>query len=222
VRWRKLVPDSAIQQIRTEQLRTLKSVDDMVDRVLRAVETRAEIANTLVIYLSDNGYTWGEHRFADTKFVPYTASVQVPFFARWPDHLAASTTDDRLVASIDIKPTVLAAAGIGADPQYPIDGRSITSAQERSRLLTEYFYDDANAPNIQTWAATRTRTFQYIENYNQPELNGGTFREYYDLVTDPWMLTNLYRDGNPGNDPPIGPLAAALAADRQCSGATCP
>jgi hypothetical protein len=61
-----------------------------------------------------------------------------------------------------------------------------------------------------------------VENYNQPELGGGTFREYYDLVADPWMLTNLYRDGNPNNDPAVGPLSSALAADRQCSGATCP
>jgi arylsulfatase A-like enzyme len=126
------------------------------------------------------------------------------------------------VASIDIKPTVLAAAGIAPDPTYPIDGRSFLSTGGRSRLLTEYFFDEPNAPNIQTWAAIRTRTYQYIENYNQAALNGGTFREYYDLTNDPWMLTNLYRDGNPGNDPAVGPLSSALAADRQCAGSTCP
>jgi arylsulfatase A-like enzyme len=172
--------------------------------------------------LSDNGYEWGEHRLADIKFVPYSESVRVPFFARWPGHLAAGTTDNRLVANIDIKPTVLAAAGIAADPAYPMDGRSLLSAGGRSRLLTEYFYDEFNSSDIQSWAATRTRTYQYVENYNQPELNGGTFREYYDLVNDPWMLTNLYRDGNPSNDPPIGPLSSTLAADRQCSGVNCP
>ena len=222
VRWRKPVADTTIQQMRTEQLRTLKSVDDMVDRVLRTLQAQGELGNTLVIYLSDNGYMWGEHRLADIKFVPYTESVRVPFFARWPGHLAAGTTDARLVANIDIKPTVLAAAGITADPAYPMDGRSFLSAGRRGRLLTEYFFDDANAPGIQTWAATRTPTYQYIENYNQPELNGGTFREYYDLTKDPWMLTNLFRDGNPGNDPAVGPLSSALAADRQCAGAACP
>jgi arylsulfatase A-like enzyme len=222
VRWRPLVADSAIQQMRTEQLRTLKSVDDMVDRVLRTLQAQGELDNTLVIFLSDNGFMWGEHRIADTKFVPYTESVRVPFFARWPGHLAAGTTDDRFVANIDIKPTVLAAAGITPDPAYPVDGRSFLSAGGRSRLLTEYFFDDANAPGIQTWAAIRTPTYQYIENYNQPALNGGTFREYYNLTNDPWMLTNLYRDGNPSNDPPIAPLSSTLAADRQCSGTACP
>jgi arylsulfatase A-like enzyme len=222
VRWRPLVADSTIQQARTEQLRTLLSVDDMVDRVLRTLQTQGELDNTLVIYTSDNGYMWGEHRIINTKFVPYTPSVQVPFFARWPGHLAAGTHDSRFVANIDIKPTVLAAAGITPDPAYPIDGRSFLGVDGRTRALTEYFYDDANAPNIYTWASIRTPTYQYIENYDQPALNGATFYEYYDLTTDPWMRTNLYRDGNPANDPPIAPLSSALAADRACSGATCP
>jgi arylsulfatase A-like enzyme len=222
VRWRPTATDAAIQQVRTEQLRTLKSVDDMVDRVLRHLQARGELDNTLVLYSSDNGYAWAEHRILDLKFVPYTESIQVPFLARWPGHLAPGTTDDRFVANIDLKPTVLAAAGVPPDPAYPVDGRSFLSPGGRDRLLTEYFFDDANLPNLQTWASTRTRTYQYVENYNQPELGGGTFREYYDLVNDPWMLTNLYRDGNPGNDPPVGPLSSALAADRQCSGAACP
>jgi arylsulfatase A-like enzyme len=222
VRWRPLVADSTIQQMRTEQLRTLKSVDDMVDRVLGTLQTQGELDNTLVIFLSDNGYMWGEHRISDLKFVPFTESVQVPFFARWPGHLTAGMHDNRFVANIDIKPTVLAAAGITPDPAYPVDGRSLLSAGGRTRAFTEYFFDDANAPGIQTWASIRTPTYQYIENYNQPSLNGGTFREYYNLTNDPWMLTNLYRDGNAGNDPPFGPLSSQLAADRQCAGATCP
>jgi arylsulfatase A-like enzyme len=222
VRWRPLVADSAIQQMRTEQLRTLMSVDDMIDRLLTTLQMQGELDNTLVIFLSDNGYMWGEHRLSDIKFVPYAESVQVPFFARWPGRLAAGMHDDRFVANIDIKPTVLAAAGITPDPAYPIDGRSFLSEGGRTRALTEYFYDDANSPNIYTWASIRTPTYQYIENYDQPALNGGTFREYYDLINDPWMLTNLYRDGNPANDPPIAPLSSALAADRACSGATCP
>jgi arylsulfatase A-like enzyme len=223
LRWRPLVPDSTIQQIRTEQLRTLLSVDDMVDRVMRTLQTQGELDNTIVIYLSDNGYPWGEHRLPDDlKFVPYTETVQVPFFARWPGHLAAGTHDTRLVANIDIKPTVLAAAGITPDPAYPVDGHSFLSAGGRSRAFTEYFFDDVNSSAIKTWASIRTATYQYIENYNQPSLNGGTFREYYDLTKDPWMLTNLYRDGNAANDPPTAPLSSQLAADRQCAGSTCP
>jgi arylsulfatase A-like enzyme len=222
VRWRPAVSEAAIRKLRTEQLRTLRSVDDTVDRVLRHLQARGELRNTLVIYTSDNGYMWGEHRLFDIKFVPYTEAVRVPLFARWPGHLAAGSTDDRFVANIDIKPTVLDAAGISADRAFPVDGRSFLSPGRRSRLLTEYFFDERNAPGIQTWAAIRTRTFQYVEHYEQRELGGGTFREYYDLVNDPSMLINLYRDGNASNDPPVGPLSSALAAARRCAGAACP
>jgi arylsulfatase A-like enzyme len=222
LRWRSTVGDAAIQRLRTEQLRTLQSVDDLVDRVLRELQARGELDGTLVLYTSDNGYAWGEHRLFDFKFVPYTESIRVPLFARWPGRLPPGAADDRLVTNLDLKPTILAAAGVAADPAFPLDGRSLLSPGGRQRLLAEYYFDDVNAPNLRSWATTRTATYQYVENYDQPELGGGTFREYYDLVADPHMLTNLYRDGNPGNDPPVGPLAAALAADRRCAGAACP
>jgi hypothetical protein len=48
------------------------------------------------------------------------------------------------------------------------------------------------------------------------------FREYYDLVADPWELRNLLGDADPSNDPDTSALSAQLAADRGCSSATCP
>ena len=48
------------------------------------------------------------------------------------------------------------------------------------------------------------------------------FREYYDLVHDRWQLVNLLHDGDPGNDPDVGPLHDQLTADRSCVGGACP
>jgi arylsulfatase A-like enzyme len=75
--------------------------------------------------------------------------------------------------------------------------------------------------NVPTWASIRTNSFQYIEDYNR----AGTkvrFREYYDLKTDPWQLTNLLADGNPSNDPDVKALSRRLAQERTCAGADCP
>ena len=204
--------------LRTGQLRTLLSVDDLVDRVLRRLADRGELDDTLVFYLSDNGYSWGEHRHVG-KFVPYTESIKVPFLVRWPGRLPAGTVDDRLVATVDIAPTVLDAAGIAPDPGDPVDGRSLLDGRRRERLLAEYWRDQANAPGIRDWAALRAAGWQYVENYHQP--GGGTFREFYDLVRDPGMERNLLADDDPGNDPPAA-LAAELAAARACVGASCP
>jgi arylsulfatase A-like enzyme len=207
-----------VAELRTGQLRTLLSVDDLVDRVLGRLAGTGELDDTLVFYLSDNGYSWGEHRHVG-KFVPYTESIKVPFLVRWPGRLPAGTVDDRLVATVDIVPTVLDAAGIAPDPGTPLDGRSLLDGRRRERLLAEYWRDPANAPGIRDWAALRTPGWQYVENYDQP--GGGTFREFYDLASDPGMERNLLADDDPGNDPPAA-LAAELAAARACAGASCP
>ena len=60
-----------VAALRTGQARTLLSVDDLVDRVMRRLQATGELDDTLVFYLSDNGYSWGEHRHVG-KFVPYT------------------------------------------------------------------------------------------------------------------------------------------------------
>jgi arylsulfatase A-like enzyme len=205
-------------KVRTGQLRTLLSVDDLVDRVLGRLQATGELDDTLIFFLSDNGYAWGEHRHVG-KFTPYTESIKVPFVVRWPGRLPAATTDDRLVATIDIKPTVLAAAGIRPPDGDVVDGRSLLAGRRRDRLLAEYWQDQANAPGIRDWAALRTPAWQYIENYDQP--GGGTFREFYDLRSDPGMDKNLLADGDPANDPPAS-VAAELAAARTCAGAGCP
>jgi arylsulfatase A-like enzyme len=205
-------------RVRTGQLRTLLSVDDLVDRVLGRLQAAGELDDTLVFFLSDNGYAWGEHRHVG-KFVPYTESIKVPFLVRWPGRLPAGVTDDRLVATIDIKPTVLQAAGVAPRDGDVVDGRSLLDGRRRDRLLAEYWRDQANAPGIRDWAALRTPSWQYIENYDQP--GGGTFREFYDLVHDPGMDRNLLADDDLANDPPAS-VAAELAAARTCAGEACP
>jgi arylsulfatase A-like enzyme len=214
----KPVTPAEAAEVRTGQLRTLLSVDDLVDRVLRRLEETGELENTLIFFLSDNGYAWGEHGRMG-KFTPYTESIKVPFLVRWPGRLPAGTADDRLAATVDIKPTILAAAGIRPDPGDTVDGRSLLDGRRRERLLAEYWQDHANAPGIRDWAALRTAGWQYIENYDQP--GAGTFREFYDLTRDPGMEQNLLADDDPGNDPPAS-LAAELAAARACKGETCP
>jgi arylsulfatase A-like enzyme len=220
LRRRPPVAPATLSALRTATLRTLLSVDDLVDRVLRRLQETGELDQTLVFFLSDNGYAWGEHRYVG-KFVPYTESLKVPFLVRWPGHLPAGTVDDRMVATIDIKPTVLDAAGIRPDPGDTVDGRSLLGGERRRRLLAEYWRDLANAPGIHAWAALRTPTWEYVENYDQPGAPGGVYREYYDLVGDPGMERNLLADGDPANDPPSA-LGAELAAARTCEGASCP
>jgi arylsulfatase A-like enzyme len=206
------------KKLRTRQLRTLKSVDDLVAQVFTTMTAAGETNDTLAFFVSDNGIAWAEHGMK-TKATPYFPAVQVPMLARWPGHIRAGFQEPGLVANVDIAPTVLDAANVEPDPAFPLDGRSLLAPMQRERLLLE-FRGGNNQPGVPTWAATLTPEAQYVE-YFDDATGAVVFREYYDLVNDPFQLTNLLSDADPSNDPPLdeqSTLSLHLARDRQCFG----
>jgi arylsulfatase A-like enzyme len=195
------------------------SVDDLVGDLFDRLEALGEDERTMAVFMSDNGVLWAEHGLYGTKRFPYLPSVEVPLFLRWPGHVAGGIVDDRIVANIDIAPTVFDAVGLAPPTDPEMDGASLLGAGRRDRLLLEYFRSP-DEPAVPTWAGTITDRYEYVEWY--AEDGSITFREYYDLVADPWQLRNLLGDRRTGNDPDVGPLHARLSADRGCAGATCP
>jgi arylsulfatase A-like enzyme len=214
--------------IRRAQLRTLMSVDDLVQRIFRALSELGERRRTLAIFVSDDGYLWAEHGVTG-KNVPYTQSIEIPLMMRWPGHVPSGTVDRRIVANVDVPATLLHAAGVVPPLGAPaLDGRSILdSSWTRRRILTEsggtvrLIESGGTVRLVPNWASIRSAAYQYVEYYAD---DGTTveFREYYDLREDPWQLVNLLGDGDPTNDPDVPTLHARLAADRACAGSSCP
>ena len=210
------IPLSQVREWRRQQLRSLKSVDEMVGSLLSVLVELGESEDTLAIFLSDNGFLWGEHGLSQ-KIRPYAASVEIPFLVRWPGHVEPGGVDERLIANLDIAPTVLEAAGV--EPRHSYDGRSFLTS-ERDRLLLEQWKRPART--VPDWAATRTPDYLYVEYYAEDRLVPG-YREYYDLVEDPWELLNLLGDADPTNDPPTAAeLSVQLHRDVSCAGTTGP
>jgi arylsulfatase A-like enzyme len=207
------LPIEVARKIRREQMRSLASVDDMIERVSAELEDLEE-RDTLTIYTSDNGMLWGEHGL-NGKTVPYEASIQVPLLVRWPRHLEAAAKDDRLVSNIDLAPTILDAAGVNA--RVEMDGMSLLGSGSRTSLLLEYW--SMERYDTWDWAGLLERDRLYVE-YSSP--NERTYREYYDLDEDPWELHNLLGDTGAANDPNIRGLKASLDEARNCVGLTCP
>jgi arylsulfatase A-like enzyme len=207
--------------LRARQFRTLMSVDVLVRRVANRLTALGEDRSTLAFFMSDNGYLWSEHGRKGKTF-PYEGSVRVPMLARWPRHVPAGI-DDRLVAHVDVAPTIEAAAGLPPNPSGPMDGHSLLDlAWSRSRLLLEYFPSaDSRTPG---WASTWTGDLQYTEYY-APDTGDVSFRELYNLIGDRWQLDNLYADRNRTNDPSAvetASMSEQLARDRVCVGTACP
>ena len=97
---------------------------------------------------------------------------------------------------------------------------SLLSSVKRRALLLEY-RRSPDASGWPSWNALVTKRWEYVE-WLQDDLSTLTFREYYDLVADPWQLDNVLRDGIAGNQPPDLPaVGAELAAVRDCAGAAC-
>jgi arylsulfatase A-like enzyme len=205
--------------LREEQLRTLLPVDRLVGKLMSALEEGGEDENTLAVYTSDNGYIWGEHRLIK-KSTPYTASVQIPLLARWPGTFEAGARDERIAANIDLAPTVYDAAGVRPDPDLPVDGISLLSGQRRDHILLEYWPELPDDASYVPWRSLRTQDHQYVEYYEQ-DLETVRFREYYDLVNDPWQLENLFGDQDPANDPNVDEISRRMNDLSRCAGDSC-
>jgi arylsulfatase A-like enzyme len=223
-------PGNVEENVRRQELRSLKSVDDMVGDVLERLEERGE-QDTLVVFVSDNGMMWGEHGL-NNKAYPYTESINIPLSVRYSPLTIPGSTDNRLVGNLDVAPTALRVAGLSTTRTPAIDGLSLFDpANTRNRLHLEQANHNSypTTDGFRNWASTRTATYQYIESYAE---NGVTivFREYYDLVNDPEQRFNLYGpDGQPGGgddlgtpDQPVSLLEQQLLRDRLCVGTQCP
>jgi len=168
---------------------TLMGVDDSVGRVLDALKKRGQLDSTLVIYMGDNGFQFGEHGLID-KRTAYEESMRVPMLARCPEMFGGGRTITQVVAGLDIMPTCLDVAGVGIPDG--LDGRSMaplmqgrTDPQWRKELFYEYYWE-RNFPQTPTMHALRTDRYKYIHYYGLWDVD-----ELYDLQEDPQETTNL-------------------------------
>jgi len=223
-------PGNSEDSFRQGELRTLLSVDDMVGDVLKKLQTDGE-QDTLVVYIGDNGFQWGEHGLVNKEF-PYTDAVHIPLIVRYPPITIPNTVDSRLAGNIDVAPTALKVAGLTTNRNPPIDGLSLfdpTNNRNRILLEAQNHFTYPQTDGFRTWASTRTATYQYIESYDDDGVTV-SFREYYDLVNDPDEQFNCYGpDGQPGGGDdlcsvpiPVQQLSDQLHSDRLCVGTQCP
>ncbi len=167
---------------------TLCGVDDSVGRVLDALRQRGELDSTLVIYMGDNGFAFGEHGLID-KRTAYEESMRVPMLVRCPELLPRGKTAAPVIANVDIMPTCLAAAGVpiptglpGGDMVPVLQGKQ---AKLRDGLLYEYYWE-RNFPQTPTMHALRGDQYKYIHYHGIWDID-----ELYDIQEDPWETNNL-------------------------------
>lgn len=174
---------AAIDTFRRKQLQTLKPVDDAIGQMLTLLEEQGRLDDTLVVFLADNGYFWGEHRINQGKNRVYEESQKVPFALRYPRLVRGPRVESRLVANIDIAPTIYQLAGLPIPAE--VDGFSLVPLMRGTRHWREDLLLESWP--AQPYAAIHTERYVYVETEaDSPEL--------YDLELDPYQLENVVDD----------------------------
>ncbi|MBI1338279.1 MAG: sulfatase-like hydrolase/transferase [Phycisphaera sp.] len=171
-------------------LRTLSAVDDSLGRILKTLEERGELDNTLILYTSDNGYFFGEHGLGDKRLM-YEESLRIPMLMRYPPLVKPNSTVTQMVLNIDVAPTLLDLADVPAPAT--VQGRSVLpllagkTAGWRTSFLYEYWIDLTD--RIPRMVGVRTDGWKLIRYPDLQDID-----EMYDLTADPTEMTNLAQD----------------------------
>lgn len=194
------------------QLESLLAVDEMVERLVGALEETGKLDDTLVVFTSDNGFLHGQHRLPEGKMVPYEEAIHVPLIVRGGG-FPKGVTARQPVSNVDLAPTIAALTGIRA--RRTLDGRNLLPlaldpalAKDRA-VLVEAVSRNSARPSFE---AVRTSRWLWVEYRN-----GG--RELYDLAADPLQLQSRHK--GKGKARVRADLARKLAALRKCAGAGC-
>src|SRR5262249_54961736 len=68
---------------RLRQFRCLKPVDEAIAEILTLLKRQGKLDDTLIFFMGDNGFFWGEHRLTGKNRV-YEEAQQVPFALHYP------------------------------------------------------------------------------------------------------------------------------------------
>ena len=167
---------------------TLLAVDESVGRVVDYLEKNGLLESTLVVYMGDNGFSFGEHGLIDKRHF-YEESVKVPLLVRCPEIFTGNKVLESMVQNIDIAPTILEVAGI-EKPEH-MHGRSFIpllkgeDVQWRDRIFYEYYWE-YDFPQTPTMHGVRTDRYKLIRYHGVWDTN-----EFYDLQEDPHEMNNL-------------------------------
>ena len=193
-------------------------VDRAMGRIRRELARDGELGRTIVFYLSDNGYFFGEHRIPRGKTLPYEPALRVPYAVRIPPAYRShpqARVRTQLVTNEDIPATILDYAGRARSCASAVDCRTLDGRSIRPLLGGSGRWPRGRAilaeisGGTKHWRAVRTPRYLYAR------YEGGG-RELYDLHRDPDELHNL--SSEPAASSVEGALADRLRRLRHCAG----
>ena len=201
---------------------SLMAVDDHVGEMVDTLKETGQLKNTVIMFLSDNGWLQGEHRITGDKYLPYEESLKIPLIVRGPG-IPKGQTIETQVTNADLAPTLVDLAG--AKAERTMDGISLLKGMKDPKKLPERALS-IEAPQplfahpgfpVNRWdrpySGVRTDRYTYITWNETGE------EELYDRQVDPYQLQNV------ASDPAFAEVKAGLQAKLEqletCKGKAC-
>lgn len=192
VRWK-------YQRYVKDYLRTAKSLDEGVGRILDYLKESGLDSNTIVMYSSDQGFYLGEHGWYDKRFM-YEESFSTPLLARWPGVIRPGSVNTDLVQNVDFAPTFVDLAG--AEVPSDMQGVSLVplltgqTPRDWRKSLYYHYYEGPRGHRVTLHEGVATNRFKLLRFYGAgiegwEDERTGLF-ELYDRETDPNEMHNLY------------------------------
>ncbi|MXV15431.1 sulfatase family protein [Hufsiella ginkgonis] len=194
------------QRYMEDYLRCVVSVDDNVGRLLKYLDDNGLADNTIVVYLSDQGFYLGEHGLYDKRFM-YNESFRTPMMIRYPNGIKKGKRLRDYVLNLDIAPTLLDLAGIKVP--LAMQGASmktlLRSGTDKNWRKEVYYHYYERSFGLTPHFGIRTSRYKLIHFYEFMDS-----WELYDLKKDPTEMHNLY--GEPAYRHTVIQLKGKLAA----------
>lgn len=175
------------QRYMRDYLATAKSLDRNIGRVLDYLDKNDLTKNTVVVYLSDQGFYMGEHGWFDKRFM-YEESFRTPMVMRFPGTVQPGTRINANIMNLDLAPTFLEMAGINIRPD--LQGQSFLPLlkhqkyQERDAMY--YHYYENGEHSVSPHFGIKQGRYKLIRFYKRVES-----WELFDLKKDPRELHNI-------------------------------
>ncbi|WP_316789898.1 sulfatase [Pedobacter frigoris] len=176
------------QRYMRDYMSTAASLDRNIGRTLAYLDRHDLAGNTIVIYLSDQGFYMGEHGWFDKRFM-YEESFRTPMVMRYPGVIKPGTKSNDMVMNLDLAPTILEAAGLTVPADF--QGESILplfkdkNAKKRDAMF--YHYYENGEHSVSPHFGVSTKKYKLIRFYKRVE-----GWELYDLHKDPSEMNNIF------------------------------
>lgn len=180
-------------------------LDRKVGQVLKQLEADGLAENTLIVFFGDNGQA-----HVRGKQFCYDSGLHVPLIIRWPrsfvspKHFKPGTVDDRLLAAIDLAPTMLDLAG--AKKPAKMQGEIFLGTRAAKPRQYVFGARDRCDEAVFRFRTVRDTRYRYIRNFT-PERPFLQSNEYKQRQYPVWnLLKELNATGK------LTPAQAALCA----------